>query len=99
MPTYEYACEACKHKFEKFQSMSDPAVKKCPKCGKNKAKRLISRGAGILFKGSGFYQTDYRSKSYSEGSKKDSAGSGPAKDSSSSKDSGGGGACGKTEKK
>ena len=84
MPTYEYACEACKHKFEKFHSMSDPAVKKCPKCGKNKVKRLISRGAGILFKGSGFYQTDYRSKSYTEASKKDSPA--PAKDSSDKKD-------------
>ena len=88
MPTYEYACGACKHEFEKFQSMKDPAVRKCPKCGKLKVKRLISRGAGILFKGSGFYQTDYRSKSYTEASKKDSPAP-AAKDSSSSKDSSG----------
>lgn len=98
MPTYEYACEACRHAFEKFQSMTEPAVKKCPKCGKLKVKRLISRGGGILFKGSGFYQTDYRSKSYNEASKKDSPA--PAKDSSPSKDSSGGsGTSSKKEKK
>ena len=71
MPTYEYACTACKHEFEKFQSMKDEPVKKCPKCGKNKVKRLISKGGGILFKGSGFYQTDYRSTKYQESAKKD----------------------------
>ena len=83
MPTYEYACTACKHKFEKFQSMTQAPVKKCPRCGKNKVKRLISRGAGILFKGSGFYQTDYRSNSYKESSKKDA----PSPPPSPSKDS------------
>ena len=87
MPTYEYACAACKHEFEKFQSMKDGAVKKCPKCGKLKVKRLISRGAGILFKGSGFYQTDYRSRNYTEGAKKESPA--PAKDSAPPKDSSG----------
>ena len=88
MPTYEYACEACKHEFEKFHSMTQAPVRKCPKCGKLKVKRLISRGGGILFKGTGFYQTDYRSKNYSDGAKKDS----PApKDSASPKDSSGGG--------
>ena len=71
MPTYDYRCEACKHEFEKFQSMKDSPIKKCPKCGKAKAKRVIGSGAGILFKGSGFYQTDYRSKSYSDGASKD----------------------------
>ncbi len=71
MPTYEYACAACKHAFEKFQSMADGPVRKCPKCGRHKVKRLISKGAGILFKGSGFYQTDYRSKSYQEAAKKE----------------------------
>ena len=58
MPTYEYACEACGHKFEEFQSITAKPIKKCPKCGKSKAKRLISGGAGFIFKGSGFYITD-----------------------------------------
>ena len=100
MPTYEYACEACKHTFEKFHSMSEAPVKKCPKCGKNKVKRLISRGGGILFKGSGFYQTDYRSKSYTDASKKDSPAPAPTKDAGPSKDSSSaGGSSGKKEKK
>ncbi len=71
MPTYEYECEACKHRFEKYQSMSDKPIRKCPECGKTKAQRVISGGAGVLFKGSGFYQTDYRSKGYKESAKKD----------------------------
>jgi len=71
MPTYEYECGACGHAFEKYQSMTEKAVRKCPKCGKNKVNRIISGGAGVLFKGSGFYQTDYRSKSYKEAAKKD----------------------------
>jgi len=60
MPTYEYECQSCGHKFEKFQYMTAKPIKKCPKCKKNKAKRLISSGSGIIFKGSGFYATDYR---------------------------------------
>ncbi|MFH0985474.1 MAG: zinc ribbon domain-containing protein [Candidatus Omnitrophota bacterium] len=71
MPTYEYECGACGHPFEKFQSMTDKPVKKCPKCGKAKAQRIISGGSGVLFKGSGFYQTDYRSAGYKESAKKD----------------------------
>lgn len=71
MPTYEYECEACLHRFEKFQSMNDKPIRKCPVCGKNKVRRVIHGGAGVLFKGSGFYQTDYRSKSYKESAKKD----------------------------
>ncbi|HOW87197.1 MAG TPA: zinc ribbon domain-containing protein [Candidatus Omnitrophota bacterium] len=71
MPTYEYECGACGHRFEKFQSMKDRPVKTCPACGKSKAQRIIHGGAGILFKGSGFYQTDYRSKGYKEAAKKD----------------------------
>lgn len=71
MPTYEYECGACGHRFEKYQSMTEKAIKKCPKCGKSKVERLISGGAGVLFKGSGFYQTDYRSKGYKESAKKD----------------------------
>jgi len=64
MPTYEYICRACGHEFEAFQSMSDSAKRKCPKCGKNSLERKIGMGAAVLFKGSGFYQTDYRSESY-----------------------------------
>jgi putative FmdB family regulatory protein len=71
MPTYEYECGACGHRFEKYQSMTEKAIKKCPECGKSKAQRVISGGAGVLFKGSGFYQTDYRSKGYQESAKKD----------------------------
>ncbi len=63
MPTYEYECSRCKNRFEKFQSITANAVKKCPKC-QGSVRRLIGAGAGILFKGSGFYQTDYRSESY-----------------------------------
>ena len=62
MPTYEYECEACGHAFEEFQSMSAKPLKKCPKCSKNKLTRLIGAGAGIIFKGSGFYETDYKRK-------------------------------------
>src|SRR6266576_949778 len=72
MPTYEYKCEACGHKFEKFQSIKSGPIRKCPKCGKNKVRRLISTGAGLIFKGSGFYITDYRSESYKEKAKSES---------------------------
>ncbi len=71
MPTYDYECDACEHAFEEFQSMSEAPLKKCPKCGKNKLRRLIGTGAAILFKGSGFYQTDYRSESYKSAAKAD----------------------------
>jgi len=63
MPTYEYECDACGHTMEAFQSMSDKPLRKCPKCGKLKLQRLIGAGAGIIFKGSGFYETDYKRKS------------------------------------
>jgi len=72
MPTYEYQCDACGTKFEKFQSITSGAIKKCPKCGKKKVRRLISTGAGLIFKGSGFYITDYRSESYKEKAKSES---------------------------
>lgn len=71
MPTYDYKCHACDHEFEMFQSITAPSVRKCPKCGKIKVKRLIGTGAGIIFKGSGFYQTDYRTDSYKQGAQKD----------------------------
>lgn len=64
MPTYDYVCEACDHAFELFQSIKEDAKKKCPECGKPKLRRLIGPGAAIVFKGSGFYKTDYRSDSY-----------------------------------
>ena len=63
MPTYEYACQKCGHHFEQFQSMRDEPLKKCPKCQKNGLKRLLGSGAGLIFKGSGFYITDYKNKS------------------------------------
>jgi putative FmdB family regulatory protein len=64
MPTYDYVCEACQHAFEHFQSIKDEALQKCPECGRKKLRRLIGPGAAIVFKGSGFYKTDYRSDSY-----------------------------------
>jgi putative FmdB family regulatory protein len=78
MPTYEYQCEACGHEFEKSQSIKAAPVRLCPACGKRKVKRLISMGGGVIFKGSGFYATDYRSASYKEGAKKDVAPVAPA---------------------
>src|SRR5262245_54308898 len=64
MPTYDYRCQKCGHEFELFQSIRDGVKRRCPKCGKNALKRLIGTGAGVIFKGSGFYQTDYRSEGY-----------------------------------
>jgi len=66
MPTYDYKCTACGHTFEQFQSIMAPPVKRCPVCGKAKVKRLIGAGAGLIFKGSGFYITDYRDAGYKE---------------------------------
>lgn len=73
MPTYEYRCTACGKGFEVFQRMSDEPVAECPECG-GKAERRISGGAGLLFKGSGFYITDYRSDSYQKAAKAESGG-------------------------
>ena len=70
MPTYEYLCESCGHKFEDFQSIKARPLRKCPACGKLKLKRLIGTGAGIIFKGSGFYATDHRSPSGQTSAKK-----------------------------
>jgi putative FmdB family regulatory protein len=69
MPTYEYVCDACDHEFELFQQMSDSPKKKCPDCGKQKLRRLFGTGSAVVFKGSGFYETDYRSDSYKKGAK------------------------------
>jgi len=88
MPTYDYQCDACDHKFELFQSISEPVKKKCPACGKSKLRRLFGTGAAIVFKGSGFYQTDYRSEAYKKAKKADSGSSDSG--SSDSGSSGGG---------
>lgn len=72
MPTYEYACQKCSYEFEKFQSIKDEPVKRCPKC-KGKVVKKFSSGAGLLFKGSGFYITDYRSEGYKSAAKSDSS--------------------------
>jgi putative FmdB family regulatory protein len=71
MPTYEYICESCGYEFEQFQSITAKPIRKCPKCRKASVKRLIGVGAGVIFKGSGFYQTDYRSESYKKAAEKD----------------------------
>ena len=91
MPTYEYHCQRCDKQFDVFQSMKDSALETCPKdlcCmkkwGKGKIKRLLGTGAGLIFKGSGFYITDYRSENYKKGAKSDSSTSSPSPASSAS---------------
>ncbi len=86
MPTYDYKCDACDAAWEVFQSIKAAQLKKCPECGKQKAKRQIGTGAGVIFKGSGFYQTDYRSDSYKKGA--EAAKKGSESGSSGSADSG-----------
>ena len=87
MPTYDYVCESCDHQFEVFQSMSAPRLTDCPQDGcPGPVRRKIGTGAGIVFKGSGFYQTDYRSESYKQGASKAEAAAKPTKESSSKKD-------------
>ena len=71
MPTYEYKCNNCGHKFEKFHSITSAPIRKCPECGKNAVERLISAGGGLIFKGSGFYITDYRDSAYQDKAKAD----------------------------
>lgn len=97
MPTYQYACAKCGHEFEVFQSMKDASLEICPKdkCGRQrwgrgKVKRLMGTGAGLIFKGSGFYITDYRSENYKAGAKKDTpAAASPASPAPAKSDSGG----------
>ena len=84
MPTYDYKCQTCGHKFEKFQSITAAPVRKCPACGKRKVKRLPGTGAGVIFRGGGFYQTDYRSSSYKKQAEKEKS---PGKSESDSKPS------------
>lgn len=86
MPTYEYLCEACRHEMEEFQSISAKPLKKCPECKKNKLKRLIGTGSGVIFKGSGFWETDYnRSKDYKSKEKSESSSSSDSSKSDKSK--------------
>jgi len=99
MPTYDYSCDACDHTFEVFEPITAEPQKKCPKCKKNKLRRLFGAGAALVFKGSGFYQTDYRSDSYKKAaaaekpstdsvkSSSDSVAKGESKSSSSTSDS------------
>lgn len=84
MPTYEYECKDCSHEFEIFQSMKDDTLKTCPECEKDTLKRKIGTGAGIIFKGDGFYCTDYRSDSYKKAAESDKK---PAASSSDKKES------------
>jgi putative FmdB family regulatory protein len=111
MPTYEYQCDACEHNFDEFQSMSEAALKKCPRCKKSKLRRVFGTGAAILFKGSGFYETDYRSESYKSAAKADQDAGKPAAEAKPSGDAKGttgtngtassdrGGKSGKSDKK
>ncbi len=85
MPTYDYKCKKCDHVWEEFASIKAPPSKKCPACKKNSAERQISAGAAILFKGSGFYLTDYRSDSYKKAAAADASASAPPKSDSGSK--------------
>lgn len=84
MPTYEYVCDACGHEFEEYQSITADALTKCPECKKKKLRRVIGTGAAIIFKGSGFYQTDYRSDSYKKAAKADTSSSSSSSGSSES---------------
>ncbi|MFM1746578.1 MAG: hypothetical protein RLZZ188_244 [Verrucomicrobiota bacterium] len=82
MPTYEYACQGCDHQFEQFQSIKDEPLVQCPKCKKKKLKRLVGSGAGLIFKGTGFYITDYKKKTGGGGEAKSGGDSKPAAASS-----------------
>jgi putative FmdB family regulatory protein len=90
MPTYEYICDDCKHEFEAFESIKADAQTVCPTCGKPTLRRKIGAGAAIIFKGSGFYQTDYRSESYKAGAKADKPAESTSASSTSAKSDSGG---------
>lgn len=87
MPTYDYQCRKCDHAWEMFQSITAKPIRKCPECGKLSARRVIGPGAGVIFKGGGFYQTDYRSESYKKGAEAAKKASEPAAKSDSKVDS------------
>jgi putative FmdB family regulatory protein len=84
MPTYDYRCKSCEHQWELFQSIKADPIKKCPSCGKLKAERVIGAGAGIIFRGSGFYETDYRSDSYKKAAEADKKAESPSSESKGS---------------
>lgn len=84
MPTYEYRCKACGHEFEEFQSITAKPLKKCPSCAKLRLERLIGTGSAVMFKGGGFYETDYRSESYKKAAKADAEAGKPKTESSDS---------------
>lgn len=90
MPTYDYACGACGHTFEHFQSISDKLLRTCPECGKRRLERLFGTGIGVVFKGSGFYETDYKRKSDGgkSGEKTPRSGAGASGDAAQGKDKG-----------
>lgn len=85
MPTYEYVCENCGHEFEQLQSITAKPIRKCPKCGKASVKRLIGIGAGVIFKGPGFYATDYRTESYKKAAERENGTSGKIADKKETK--------------
>lgn len=87
MPTYDYECDGCGHTFEHFQYISEDPITDCPECKKPKLRRLFGTGAALVFKGSGFYQTDYRSDSYKKAAEADKKSSETSKSDSSSSDS------------
>jgi len=91
MPTYDYVCDGCGHRFEEMQSFSAEALKTCPACGEDKLRRLFGTGAAILFKGGGFYETDYRSDSYKTKAKADSEAGKPAEKPATTEKTAGGG--------
>jgi putative FmdB family regulatory protein len=97
MPTYQYRCAACKHQFEELQSIKEDPLTRCPKCKKKKLNRLMGTGAGLIFKGSGFYITDYRSESYKSAAKADAAAGESKSDSAKSDAAGGKAEAGKTD--
>jgi putative FmdB family regulatory protein len=87
MPTYDYICDGCKHEFEAFESIKADPQTVCPECTEPRLRRKIGAGAAILFKGSGFYQTDYRSESYKKRAEADKSHTKPTSESSSSSSS------------
>ena len=86
MPTYDYICENCGLEFEEFQSITAKPLRKCPQCGKRRLKRLIGSGSAVIFKGAGFYETDYRSENYKSGEKNAKEKTEKKKDTAKSKD-------------
>jgi putative FmdB family regulatory protein len=99
MPTYEYECDHCHHRFDELQSFKDEPLKVCPKCHEERLRRLFGTGAAILFKGSGFYETDYRSESYKKAAKAEQESTGKSSDSNGKSESNGSTASTPTESK